>query len=110
MTALTIRIEGGDTQTTRDAEANNVLPAEAQRDDGTFNVPTDGPPLGNPPAEGRPPGLGWSHKRRFEFKPEIYVQTARAGAHTNGGFRDKKQRHRFKKGEFGKKGGPLPPR
>ena len=63
-----------------------------------------GRPLENPPTEGRPPGLGWSHQRWDEFKPEVYFQTAQAGARTNFGLRDKMQRHRYKKGEFGKKG------
>jgi len=183
--------EGGDTGHTEDASENNVLQAEDQRDDGRFNVPTNGPPsplygaqpfsqqmlrfeefgpeklkfkkkkpkhwkelpvpadaqsapdggmlegflaqriwpnptkfantedqnpwqdviadylgreLDHPPAEGRPPGLGWSHQRWEEFKPEIYFQTAMAGARTNGGFRDSNQGHKYKKGEFGKKG------
>ena len=60
-----------------------------------------GRPLDDPPAEGRPPGLGWSHQRWDEFKPEVYFQTVQTGARTNGGVRDKKQRHRYKKGEFG---------
>jgi len=57
--------------------------------------------LDDPPAEGRPPGIGWSHQRWDEFKPKIYFQTAQTGARTNGGFRDKKQKHKYKKGEFG---------
>jgi FtsP/CotA-like multicopper oxidase with cupredoxin domain len=180
--------EGGNTGTVADTEAANVLQAEDQRDDGTFNVPTNGPPsplfgaqpftqqmlrfeefgperlkfknkrprhwqplpapvdarstpdadalegfltqriwpnptkfsndedlnpwqseieaflgrpLDDPPAEGRPPGLGWSHQRWNEFKPEVYFQTAQTGARTNGGFRDGKQGHKYKKGEFG---------
>ncbi len=183
--------EGGATGTVHDAEENNVLQAGDQRDDGTFNVPTNGPPsplfgaqpftqqmlrfeefgtkrlkfkkkrpgnwkelpaptgaqgipdgesledflsqriwpiptqyandidsnpwqpeiesflgrpLDDPPAEGRPPGLGWAHQRWDEFKPEVYFQTAQTGARTNGGFRDKKQRHGYRKGEFGKHG------
>jgi FtsP/CotA-like multicopper oxidase with cupredoxin domain len=60
--------------------------------------------LDDSPAEGRPPGLGWSHQRWDEFKPRIYFQTAQAGARTNGGFRDKRQMHKYRKGEFGKKG------
>jgi FtsP/CotA-like multicopper oxidase with cupredoxin domain len=182
--------EGGATGTTEDAGANNVLPPEAQRDDGTFNVPTNGPPspmygaqpftqqllrfeefgtgklklnnrqkppknwvelpapadaqsapdgdlleaflaqpiwptptvfantddtnpweavieafLGrdviDPPAEGRPPGLGWSHQRWADFRPKRYFQTAQAGARTNGGFRDQRQLHGYAAGEFG---------
>ena len=185
--------EGGDTGTAEDAGATNVLQPEDQRDDGTFNVPSNGPPsplfgaakftqkmlrfeefgpqaleecvrggkgknksnceedlptpkkadgapkgsdlesflaqdiypfptkftndqdenpwkgkiedyvgraLDTPPAEGRPPGLGWSHQRWEEFTPEVYFQTAQAGARTNGGFRDEKQLHGYSAGEF----------
>ncbi len=180
--------EGGITGHTEDASANNVLPAAEQRDDGRFNVPTNGAPsplygaqpfsqqmlrfeefgpeklkfkkkkpkhwkklpapanaqsvpdgemlehflsqriwpaptkfantedenpwedviedyigrdLDDPPAEGRPPGLGWSHQRWEEFKPKTYFQTAQTGARTNGGFRDSKQGHGYNAGEFG---------
>jgi len=184
--------EGGITGTVLDAVENNVLPEDSQREDGRFNIPTNGAPspmygampftqkmlrfeefgtdklklkkkkkprhwkplpvpldlqstpdgaelegflsqriwpkptrfanttdlnpweeliesyvgrdLLDPPAEGRPPGLGWSHQRWDEFKPKIYFQTAQTGARTNGGFRDQKQRHKYRKGEFGKKG------
>ena len=57
--------------------------------------------LEDPPAEGRPPGIGWSHQRWDEFKPEVYFQSAQAGARTNGGFRDEKQLHGYEAGEFG---------
>jgi FtsP/CotA-like multicopper oxidase with cupredoxin domain len=57
--------------------------------------------LDNPPAEGRPPGLGWSHQRWNEFKPETYFKTAQAGARENSGFRDRLQRHEYSAGEFG---------
>jgi FtsP/CotA-like multicopper oxidase with cupredoxin domain len=63
-----------------------------------------GRPLDNPPAEGRPPGLGWSHQRWEEFTPERYFQTAQAGARTNRGLRDHAQLHKYRKGEFGKGG------
>ncbi len=183
--------EGGVTGTVEDTHANNVLQAEAQREDGTFNVPTNGSPsplfgatkfsqqmlrfeefgvgklkkkikqpknwvslpapadatsapdgtalenfldqsiwpaptkyantddenpwkseiesylgreLNTPPAEGRPPGIGWSHQRWDDFTPKEYFQTAMSGARENGGFRDSKQRHKYKKGEFGKNG------
>ena len=184
--------EGGITESITDTHEANVLQAKDQRDDGTFNVPTNGSPspmygatpfsqqmlrfeefgakrlklrkkrrprrwkslptaidaqstpegkaldkflsqriwptpkkfsntrhlnpwkseieqfigreLNNPPAEGRPPGLGWSHQRWDEFKPKKYFQTATAGARTNGGLRDRKQTHRYRKGEFGKRG------
>lgn len=184
--------EGGMTGSALDVDKNNVLPAADQREDGVFNIPTNGAPspmygaqpftqkmlrfeefgtdklklkkkkkprnwkplpvpadlqstpdgeeledflsqkiwptptkfsnttelnpwesliesyvgrdVINPPAEGRPPGLGWSHQRWDDFKPEIYFQTAQTGARTNGGFRDEKQRHAYKYGEFGKKG------
>ncbi|MCK5704755.1 MAG: hypothetical protein KAI29_26560, partial [Cyclobacteriaceae bacterium] len=36
--------EGGITETGADAVANNVLPQQDQRDDGIFNVPTNGAP------------------------------------------------------------------
>jgi len=179
--------EGGVTGHTEDASANNVLQKADQREDGVFNVPTNGAPspmydaaaftqkmlrfeefgpdklkfrkkkpknwkklpepenaqstpngkklekflsqriwptptkfantkalnpwegvieeyigrdLDKPPAEGRPPGIGWSHQRWDEFKPETYFQTAQAGARTNGGFRDNKQGHGYIVGEF----------
>ena len=57
--------------------------------------------LGHPPAEGRPPGLGWSHQRWVDFKPSIYFQTATTGARVNGGFRDELQYHGYTQGEFG---------
>ncbi len=184
--------EGGATGTVADAADANVLQSEEQRDDGVFNVPTNGAPsplygatpfsqqmlrfeefgthkqklwkkkrpwrwndlptalnaqsspagdilddflsqriwptpqkfsntshlnpwkreienflgreLNDPPAEGRPPGLGWSHLRWDEFKPKKYFQTVTAGARTNGGLRDSKQTHRYRRGEFGKNG------
>ena len=180
--------EGGVTGHTEDTSANNVLQAADQRDDGRFNVPTNGAPspmydaeafsqqmlrfeefgmdklkfkkkkpekwkelpepknaqsapngkklekflsqriwptptkfantedenpwedviedyigreLQDPPAEGRPPGIGWSHQRWDEFKPKKYFQSAMAGARVNGGFRDSKQEHGYNVGEFG---------
>lgn len=60
--------------------------------------------LDTPPAEGRPPGLGWSHQRWDEFTPETYFQTAQSGARTNLGFRDVKQRHSYQSGEFAEGG------
>ncbi|NOR19392.1 MAG: copper oxidase, partial [Xanthomonadales bacterium] len=180
--------EGGETGQGEDTSIDNVLPAEEQRSDGTFNIPSNGPPsplygaepftqqmlrfeefgsrplnlnrknrprgwqslplptdaqsmpdgealdgflsqsiwptptkssntwhrnpweqkieqfLGrdviNPPAEGRPPGMGWSHQRWKEFKPQVYVQTAQSGARENGGLRDARQRHQYSQGEF----------
>ena len=56
--------------------------------------------LKHPPAEGRPPGQGWSHQRWDEFKPTNYFQTATASARVNGGFRDGKQDHGYSVGEF----------
>lgn len=181
-------LEGGETGTLIDASAENVLQAEDQRDDGKFNIPSNGPPsrlfgaqpftqqmlrfeefgpgpiaseadatkpagwlpmpapvdagsspdgidgflaqeiwpyptqyantqdtnpwesaieayigrnLKSPPAEGRPPGLGWAHQRWNEFKPKEYFQTATSGARDNGGLRDGKQRHAYAAGEFG---------
>ncbi|GAB4199559.1 MAG: hypothetical protein Tsb002_35220 [Wenzhouxiangellaceae bacterium] len=60
--------------------------------------------LDHPPIEGRPPGLGWSHQRWNEFGPDRYFKTAQAGARTNGGFRDRRQMHRYRRGEFGRFG------
>jgi FtsP/CotA-like multicopper oxidase with cupredoxin domain len=59
-----------------------------------------GRPLDTPPAEGRPPGKGWAHQRWDEFPPSVYFQTVQAGARTNGGLRDARQRHRYSVGEF----------
>ena len=184
--------EGGQTGTSKDAGENNSILEDEQRADGTFNVPTNGPPsplfgaqpfsqqmlrfeefgtedldlsreqspenwrslpvpigaqdapngteleaflnqeiwptpqeyandldtnpwqveieswlgrsLDNPPAEGRPPGQGWSHQRWKEFEPEVYFQTAMTGSRTNRGFRDGKQDHGYQAGEFGRLG------
>jgi FtsP/CotA-like multicopper oxidase with cupredoxin domain len=183
--------EGGETGMAEDAFEENVLPEEEQRDDGEFNIPTNGPPsplfdaeefsqrmlrfeefgpqkldgrrghgkghgyrslpvppdaqsgpdgealeaflsqerllpaptvsandkdlnpwrarieaflgraLDTPPAEGRPPGQGWSHQRWDEFPPRVWFQTAQAGARANGGFRDTFQDHGYAAGEFG---------
>ena len=60
-----------------------------------------GRPLDHPPAEGRPAGAGWAHQRWNEFYPAMYFKTAQAGARVNGGFRDSKQMHQYKVGEFG---------
>ncbi|MEY8689842.1 MAG: multicopper oxidase domain-containing protein [Leptothrix sp. (in: b-proteobacteria)] len=57
--------------------------------------------LTSAPAEGRPPGEGWAHQRWNEFYPQAYYKTAQAGARVNGGFRDKRQLHGYKIGEFG---------
>ncbi len=57
--------------------------------------------LNSPPAEGRPPGQGWAHQRWEEFPPQVYLTTAQAGARTNFGFRDTKQKHGYNKGKFG---------
>ena len=56
--------------------------------------------LDTPPAEGRPPGLGWSHQRWNDFTPREYFQTVQAGARTNRGVRDAKQNHGYVTGEF----------
>jgi FtsP/CotA-like multicopper oxidase with cupredoxin domain len=181
--------EGGATGTSSDAGINNVLPEDFLRDDGRFNVPSNGPPspmfgaqpfsqqmlrfeefgpekfnvhrndrpkgwspmpapiapqaapdsaaldgflqqriwprptryanesatnpwqsaieswlgrpLDSPPAEGRPPGLSWSHHRGQEFLPKVYCQTSQAGARNNLGLRDAKQAHAYSVGEFG---------
>ena len=57
--------------------------------------------LETPPAEGRPPGMGWAHQRWNEFHPQAYFKTAQAGARVNGGFRDARQMHGYARGEFG---------
>jgi len=57
--------------------------------------------LKKPPAEGRPPGLGWSHQRWDDFTPTEYFQSATTGARVNGGFRDDLQDHGYSAGEFG---------
>ncbi|MFK0089563.1 Ig-like domain-containing protein [Pseudomonas sp. NPDC090755] len=57
-------------------------------------------PVGSP-AEGRPPGKGWSHQRWNEFYPQAAFKTAQAGARVNQGLRDSKQMHGYSKGEFG---------
>ncbi|WP_223556550.1 Ig-like domain-containing protein [Pseudomonas sp. BF-R-01] len=56
-------------------------------------------PVGSP-AEGRPPGKGWSHQRWNEFFPQVQFKTVQAGARTNQGLRDAQQLHHYNKGEF----------
>ena len=53
-----------------------------------------------PPAEGRPPGQGWSHQRWNEFLPQAFFKTVQAGARVNGGLRDARQMHGYRVGEF----------
>jgi manganese oxidase len=76
---------------------NDTLPNPWQAKIETFI----GRPLSTPPAEGRPPGKGWSHQRWNEFNPRVFFKTAQAGARTNLGFRDARQRHHYAVGEFG---------
>jgi FtsP/CotA-like multicopper oxidase with cupredoxin domain len=57
--------------------------------------------LMTPPAEGRPPGEDWAHQRFEEFFPQVYFNTAQAGARTNLGLRDPLQFHQYIAGEFG---------
>ncbi|QCI12539.1 copper oxidase [Pseudomonas putida] len=52
------------------------------------------------PAEGRPPGKGWSHQRWNEFYPQAAFKTAQAGARINQGLRDRRQLHNYATGEF----------
>jgi FtsP/CotA-like multicopper oxidase with cupredoxin domain len=52
------------------------------------------------PAEGRPSGEDWAHQRWEELYPAKFYKTAVAPARDNGGFRDAKQRHEYKFGEF----------
>ncbi len=56
--------------------------------------------LVTPPAEGRPPGEDWAHQRWEEFFPQVFVNTATAGARTNLGLRDPLQFHQYSAGEF----------
>ncbi|MEB3902652.1 multicopper oxidase domain-containing protein [Pseudomonas putida] len=56
-------------------------------------------PVGSP-AEGRPPGKGWSHQRWNEFYPQAAFKTAQAGARINQGLRDRRQLHNYAQGEF----------
>ena len=60
-----------------------------------------GRPLITPPAEGRPPGQGWSHQRFDEFSPKVWFQSAQAGSRVNSGLRDDHQDHGYAVGEFG---------
>ncbi|WP_223463997.1 MULTISPECIES: Ig-like domain-containing protein [unclassified Pseudomonas] len=57
-------------------------------------------PVGSP-AEGRPPGKGWSHQRWNEFFPQVGFKTVQAGAQVNSGMRDRRQLHNYAVGEFG---------
>ncbi|MCZ6766939.1 MAG: copper oxidase, partial [bacterium] len=57
--------------------------------------------LNDPPTEGRPPGENWAHQRYQEFFPQVFVNTAQAGARTNLGLRDELQFHQYDVGEFG---------
>ncbi len=58
-------------------------------------------PLASSVIEGRPPGEYFAHQRWDEFRPQVYFQSAQAGARTNGGLRDALQRHGYSSGEFG---------
>jgi len=57
-------------------------------------------PVGSP-AEGRPPGKGWSHQRWNEFFPQVEFKTVQTGARLNLGLRDRGQLHNYAVGEFG---------
>jgi manganese oxidase len=70
-------------------------------------------PLATSAVEGRPPGEFFAHQRWSEFASAaatanrlgmVYFQTAQAGARTNGGLRDTRQRHQWILGEFGSAG------
>ena len=54
-----------------------------------------------PPADGRPPGAGWSHQRWNEFYPQVFFKTVQAPSRPNGGIRDSHQMHKYQLGEFG---------
>jgi hypothetical protein len=56
------------------------------------------PPM---PLDGRPGGEDFAHQRWSEFPTQVTFQSAQAGARDNGGLRDKKQLHKYEKGEFG---------
>ncbi|MBI1250295.1 MAG: multicopper oxidase domain-containing protein [Alphaproteobacteria bacterium] len=62
-------------------------------------------PLSTSAIEGRPPGEWFAHQRWGEFPPEVYFQTAQAGARVNRGLRDAWQRHGYSMGEFRRNGG-----
>ncbi len=51
--------------------------------------------------DARPPGEDFAHQRWDEFYPEVFFQTALAGARTNQGLRDDYQMHHYNHGEFG---------
>ncbi len=57
-------------------------------------------PLRTSAIEGRPTGEHFAHQRWDEFLPEVYFQSAQAGARVNRGLRDAVQRHHFAVGEF----------
>ena len=57
-------------------------------------------PVASSPIEGRPPGELFSHQRYDEFYPQVYFQSAQAGARTNSGLRDSLQLHGYRVGEF----------
>ncbi|MCX7068781.1 MAG: multicopper oxidase domain-containing protein [Methylococcales bacterium] len=56
------------------------------------------------PLDGRPGGEDFAHQRWSEFPTQVAFQSAQAGARVNGGLRDKRQLHDYKKGEFGPNG------
>ena len=60
-----------------------------------------GIPLTTSAIEGRPPGAWFAHQRSADFPAEVFVLAAQAGARTNTGLRNSRQRHTFTKGEFG---------
>jgi FtsP/CotA-like multicopper oxidase with cupredoxin domain len=51
--------------------------------------------------EGRPPGVNFAHQRWSEFPPQVYFESAMAGARQSHGVRDVEQRHHYSLGEFG---------
>ncbi len=56
-------------------------------------------------AEGRPPGVSFSHQRWDEFPPMVYVQTAQGAARESNGRLDNFQSHGYALGEFAPGGG-----
>ena len=88
--------------------AQEIFPFPTRKANETYRNPWQpeieeflGRPLDDPPAEGRPRGEMWAHQRWEEFFPEVYFQTAQAGARTNQGLRDELQSHGYGVGEFG---------
>ncbi len=83
---------------------NNVLnpwqPAIESMHTGPLQPLTPGAPTSY--ADGRPPGAQYGHQRWQEFFPQVYFESAIAGARDSRGARDQYQKHQYSFGEFGK--------